>query len=457
MKVPFLASLLLATATVHSFAQPANPTSANAVTAQWEHNNPNGGCYLATFSGSDSLTEASLNTWVQSGCQLYSETADFHSAFVSSSPTSGNFSYLYFGVNNEFDGTQGGESNTAAMVWPLEVNPGDEVVTDIWSFFEWDTSSGYAYGSMSTNSSGTGEVWIWGTPFENVQPVIWQNDDEHFYVTPYETDTGSLTAEEKRNYASDERLRTGGKAVPRRQCLFQLHVTAKTWAISEDPEDSSWDDVPSYWAGTAVPPGQIRMMGKQVGSDGNLYIVLPDGADLDAMPDVASQNYTALVTPTKYHCQFTAFVHMPDPPPGHRMHVGSDWGHAWWELITDAPTNQLVTHQLISIDELQYLNTTVGYGPVNSTNGYVLNGPGELPYSYNMGNSTVQTNYEIGFNNLIGALDYTFNIHTNPGTYNIIYNNCVEHVVAAGAAAGLALPDDVAPETFGYNLLGQGL
>ena len=82
-----------------------------------------------------------------------------------------------------------------------------------------------------------------------------------------------------------------------------------------------------------------------------------------------------------------------------------------------------------------------------------MKGPGVLRDPETNQNISTSKTYEIGFNDLTNGLAYTQGIHDNPGTYNVLLNNCVQHVIAAGASAGLTLPNDTEPETFGWDLI----
>ena len=243
-------------------------------------------------------------------------------------------------------------------------------------------------------------------------------------------------------------VQTGGKAVPR-QNLWQFSGSAS--------EILSKRSVPPFYGRLGlimrgIDPTQIQIMGKYLNTNGVLYTILPDGQDLDVTPQVKGKDfYTFGVGGQKYHCQFTAYVLMPDPPPGHNTHNGlTDWGHAWWCLSSDAPVEAF--NQFPPTNRFHFVNEQVGYADHGLPYGFGLK-TGVLRDPETDSNPTTSKTYDIGFDGLLSGLSYTQGIKDNPGIYSVTGNNCVQHVVAAGAAAGLALPHDTAPETFGWDLI----
>jgi hypothetical protein len=59
---------------------------------------------------------------------------------------------------------------------------------------------------------------------------------------------------------------------------------------------------------------------------------------------------------------------------------------------------------------------------------------------------------ELQIDQIYSGLSYTESVHTNAGTYSVPGSDCVSHTIAAGAAVGVTLPNDVTPENFGFDL-----
>jgi hypothetical protein len=102
-------------------------------------------------------------------------------------------------------------------------------------------------------------------------------------------------------------LATGGATGSKAQNLWVISASVTAEAL-EDVWDSYWD-VPASSVGVgSVPAGQITIgnLG-QLGSDGNLYILLPDNTTMDVTPKVSGNDqYSFTVTATKYKLSITA-------------------------------------------------------------------------------------------------------------------------------------------------------
>jgi hypothetical protein len=89
------------------------------------------------------------------------------------------------------------------------------------------------------------------------------------------------------------RLQTGGRA--NRSSLFRLSATAAQ--ILDKRAQRPFYNVNSL----AIPPQGISVMGQALYADGNLWMVLPDGANLDVTPYVNGQDFcTTAVAEQKY-------------------------------------------------------------------------------------------------------------------------------------------------------------
>ena len=286
-------------------AKAANPLSASSITAQWEHDNPNAICYLATFSGTTTYD----HTWIHEDGEVFIENVvdatDFRSGFITNNAGGGNT--LDFEEWDFTDGTQEIRNNTISYAWPLDVGPVSQTVTQYFNYYDSDYGSSGPY--TDTITPGTLAIDGWGEvgPFYgHMQPVVWQSDNEYFYTTNYPW-LGTFTANVTRQYSSQERIRTGGKKIPGRQSLFRFSASALTWTqLPWSAEIGRVPVTPFFWNSQPVASGSIRLMGQRVGNDGNLYIALPDGEDLPAMPVVDSPNYTASVNAQKYLLNLTA-------------------------------------------------------------------------------------------------------------------------------------------------------
>lgn len=87
-------------------------------------------------------------------------------------------------------------------------------------------------------------------------------------------------------------LQTGGKAVPGRQSLFILSAGGDSGDLVLAP---AWSYEYGYYfnwaADVPLDPTDIKILGKNLDANGNLYTILPEGETLDATPIVSSQNY----------------------------------------------------------------------------------------------------------------------------------------------------------------------
>jgi len=246
-----------------------------------------------------------------------------------------------------------------------------------------------------------------------------------------------------RNVATSYSLRTGGKAASGRTALFELAVTATT---VKNLGTLCQTYVP-------VPYSQIKVMGQALGADANRWVIEPDGISVPVPVQVpGSPSFFFNIIPTKYKAFFTAYVDMPGPPPSHVTHIGTDYGHAWWMLSSEAPVAgiraALGTTSPGTPPGIEFLGMQVGYADHGHPRG-----PGMLRVPETNRNISESKQFQIGFGGLLAALAYTQEVDYDPGTYNVLLNNCVQHVVSAGAAAGLSLPHDTQPESFGWDLI----
>lgn len=96
------------------------------------------------------------------------------------------------------------------------------------------------------------------------------------------------------------KFRTGGKSGITRENLFRISASATEYGR---PECIAWGNAPDEWINTpgkSIVPNQIRVLGKNLGNDGNLFIVLPDNATLDLGAVAPGRHYSLGVGATKH-------------------------------------------------------------------------------------------------------------------------------------------------------------
>lgn len=181
-------------------------------------------------------------------------------------------------------------------------------------------------------------------------------------------------------------LRTGGKAASGLTGLFGLFVTATNMTQLGNPNYPLGIGVP-------VPYNHITVMGQTLGADGNHWVIEPDGISVPVpvvVPGSVSFYYSIL--PAKYKAFFTAYFDMPGPPPSHVTHIGTDYGHAWWMLSTDAPVAGIRAALGTTPLGIEFLNIQVGY----ADHGHPI-GPGVLRDPETNTNISESKQYQIGF------------------------------------------------------------
>ncbi len=266
-------------------------------------------------------------------------------------------------------------------------------------------------------------------------------------------DTVTRTYRETYKRKADTALhvKTGGKALPARQNLWRFNGGASEITDKRAQPPLSGQQITNKTRIAIGGHGNLQ-------ADGNLYVVLPDGQDIDVTPTVAGLDfYTFSVSGQKYHCYFTAYAEMPNPGGG-RMSIVSWWdtglaGHGWWCLSSDAPIDAL-SKAGINIASLTFLNAQVGYFPLVSISSLFTPETGVLKNPGSGGRVDAAHLFKIGFNDLKSGLNFTANLSSNPGTYSLyLYpNNCVTTTIQAAAAAGITLPNDTTPQNLGIDI-----
>jgi hypothetical protein len=199
----------------------------------------------------------------------------------------------------------------------------------------WDTT--YDWSDTSSHYSSIGYEWYYGKddpnnafPIDESGPGLGQwafvgacdipsstpGCGQHFYAN-IGYGPGDLEYFDE-NYTRSSKtylkLRTGGKAGVFRNNLFGISAAGteygRPWTIVWYSDgDDEWIRTPE----TTIPPNQIRVLGKNVGNDGNLFIVLPDNVTLDLGATAPGKHYNLSVSPTKYKLFVQANGHILRP------------------------------------------------------------------------------------------------------------------------------------------------
>ena len=106
------------------------------------------------------------------------------------------------------------------------------------------------------------------------------------------------------------KIRTGGRAGIARENLFRLNSSATEYG---EPSWVGWLNYLDQWFDTpmeGIDPTRIRVLGKNIGNDGNLFIVLPDNATLDLGATAPGRHYTLGVGATKHKMFIQANGHI---------------------------------------------------------------------------------------------------------------------------------------------------
>jgi hypothetical protein len=116
------------------------------------------------------------------------------------------------------------------------------------------------------------------------------------------------------------KLATGGEAGSSKMNLWLISASATAYSLPWTGSSGTWYESLS---GGSINPQNITIMGSQLDTNGNLYLVLPDNTNLDVTPVIIGQNpnyYTYNITATKYHLIHQCVATYP--PDQWRMTVG---------------------------------------------------------------------------------------------------------------------------------------
>ncbi len=152
---------------------------------------------------------------------------------------------------------------------------------------------------------------------------------------------GGSTADLTITARTRQKLYTGGKANSHRRNLFQLQCGATEYG---KPPGGSWWGTP----GTDMDKSRLRALGKWVGADGNLWVMLPDNASPDLLLNAPARHYNAWVTQQKYKLELTASTNgtpvylstnTPEFCVGQTVYLSANWNPA---LPADVQYNSIL-------------------------------------------------------------------------------------------------------------------
>jgi hypothetical protein len=160
------------------------------------------------------------------------------------------------------------------------------------------------YDEFNDGDSGTG----WGdifNPDPYSTPSVSVGAISHYYANINYTWTPppclDMTSQNySRNSKTSMKLLTGGKSGVARNNLFGISASATEYG---QPGCIDWGNAPDQWENVPaanIPSAEIRVLGKNLGNDGNLFIVLPDNATLDLGAVAPGRHYSLGVGAGKY-------------------------------------------------------------------------------------------------------------------------------------------------------------
>lgn len=113
-----------------------------------------------------------------------------------------------------------------------------------------------------------------------------------------------------------------------------------------------------------------------------------------------------------------------------------DVGHTFWRIdVTPVEANQL-----LDADLEPYIGATRGFYPANTVGPNNPTSPG-IVQNDESHNWDVRKEYQIeSWKNTVSGLQFTKDLESTPGTYNLNSRNCTSLGIKAGAACGLTVP-----------------
>ncbi len=216
---------------------------------------------------------------------------------------------LYHG-NLTANGTDGG----AGYSWwseSYEWSDGNPVGTTIFS----RGLIGYPAWDESGTNSGWGEHMHLGNSVPSTSPQQWDPfiGISHYYANVI-YDWGLNEHVYSRRSKTFMKIRTGGKSGVPVKNLFTINANATRYGR---PVAIEWGNAPDEWVGTqmaSIAPDTIRILGRWLGADGKLHIVLPDNTELDLGANAPGRHYAlnAFVTKHKLRIQANGYLLAPE-------------------------------------------------------------------------------------------------------------------------------------------------
>jgi hypothetical protein len=160
-----------------------------------------------------------------------------------------------------------------ASLWPTLAN-GTQIASGDYDWPDYDTNIGPA--------GVTEEHCDINLPYNN----SWQGYN-YPYPDNYIYENGGYSGNYAVNADTVMELQTGGKGQSSLQNLWQLSGSATQYS----PTNTGVGGPDVIFLSQAIATQNITIMGQSPGSDGNVYVVLPDNTEEDVTPKVAGVNY----------------------------------------------------------------------------------------------------------------------------------------------------------------------
>ena len=161
----------------------------------------------------------------------------------------------------------------------------------------WNDDATYFYYFAAVSILDQDQVWgcaSCGPGYESAWMTHYYAKGVHYsWPTPY--DQGDITL----GAVTHVRLYTGGKAQIKRQNLFCINAWADEYFKA--PYYGWW-----LTQSQSVDKVSLTVLGKHPGSDGNVWVVLPDNSEQDITVHAPKQHYNAWASPTKYEFSISA-------------------------------------------------------------------------------------------------------------------------------------------------------
>jgi hypothetical protein len=208
---------------------------------------------------------------------------------------------------------------------------------------------------------------IFGLPDEDLYEFGWAGGIDPQWIYHYFANNvhqtisaGGWTAKVAVEARTEMNLFTGGKAQINRRNLIQLQCGAE--AYGNLSPYASLDRTLAPWVDVDILPvdlSRLRALGQWVGSDGNLWLMLPDNAALTLNLAAPAKHYDAWATPVKYKMTVTAndndlSVTNPEFCVGQQVNLQATWSPA-------LPAGTQSSYNWFAL--MDYVNTTLP--PVN--------------------------------------------------------------------------------------------